>query len=99
MEVFESMNIDLGTVVAKSKVPVEFKLTRPLNIKGLSAGCYCTTPPSYDKERNVIKAVFTPSPIPHHLKRNKSYVSFKKIYVRSDEGDFTLEFRATVVEE
>lgn len=97
---WEVKTIDLGTIKAKVKREVVFKVKEKSTKKilNIDSSCGCSIP-KWDKEALELRVEYKPGSVPTHLLKEgkNSYKSSKMIFVRYDDGtDDVLNFTAIV---
>lgn len=89
--------LELGRIKEKSKNLVFFEYNLPLpegfKIISMRSSCGCSVP---NEEPDGISVEYKSADVPPQLEAQGEYTAVKKITVETNQGDFILEFRATV---
>lgn len=94
---WKDKHLNLGEIRVGVKIKLKFTYEGDIKVKQITSPCDCTEA-IWDKETNTVEAIYTPRPVPKHIKNlGKSfYEAVKIIKVLSENKEDILTFTAIV---
>ena len=92
---WNTKEINLGKVKESTKHNLQFRWEGDkLEVDRIETSCGCTSP---RYENNILSVAYKAGKVPRHLSTIGKMTTIKKIMLYTNQGNFTLSFKATIV--